>query len=427
MRASIDIYRQPSLWLIRDFHLASLSSNTGSFDRPLIASRKIYGTPFIPHNMGDDTKREQVPLDPKKLFQLVSKNYESWQATMNVDAKTKDGKPTNNQPIFKYNLLELLEKAPSEIDLQSIISQMGIEPLGEADAERASEPGAPLADPILNEQEIDFLRNKITQMINFRPQKTTPHPLGGMSLYDTKDEPGIIDEDQDDYDLDEITNDDYYNLHHIEVELNSHRDGECTCGDDHDEDGPTCEFTFEYDKLGNLVPTYSNVEEKLRLMSLQQKLGKNGLMKLPLILELNLIDSPSTTQPPAKKKKLKRKKKKLAAVNANPSLEKVELPPPPPGQIPPCGVLNNPDCCLFCEYTLIYGKKPRQLIKWYNQRLRREEERRQEIKRKIETVKQRALKRQQQRSDDQTYTHDDHHHDGYDDDHTDTCPHHDSH
>ncbi|CAN3368218.1 hypothetical protein DICA3_F15940 [Diutina catenulata] len=359
--------------------------------------------------MGDELKSvvdNYAQIDPKKLFQLVSKNYEAWQSAMNSrvtndldegyspfpvdpDDVAEPSDPKGGQPIFNYSLLELLEQAPAEFDLQAILA-----PNKDTPATNGSSSDNPIkaATPevdgsILNESEIDFLRQKISNMINFRPSRgDQSNPYGGMSLYDTQDEKGIVDDDdQDDYDLDEITSDDY--SHAIEVELNSHhQDEHCMCGGTDDE-GPTCEFTFEYDNSGKLVPTYSNVEEKLRLLSLQQKLTGNNAMKLPSISELNLIDNPA----PKKKKKSKKKKK----AHEEPAPAAVETPahpdrpPPPPG-----GLFSSTDCCLFCEYEFIFGKKPRQLIKWYDQRLRREEQRRQEIKRKIETVKQRAMKRQ---------------------------------
>lgn len=436
--------------------------------------------------MGDEpTNVVDHQLDPKRLFELVLRNYKLWQEAMNRDVASRDDSyprtpdpgashaadsgaddatgDTGGEPVLNYNLFELLDKTPAEIDLQAIMATVGKDGIVKPNLNQpsllapsptpaplllippppptAGETLSPLYQPdaarvtelILNEQEIDFLRQKILQMINFRPLPSAAAALlGGMSLYDTQDERGIVDDDdQDDYDLDELAADEYYKSHHIEVELNLHRQDECTCGDDHTDDGPTCEFTFEYDNLGKLVPTYSNVEEKLRLMGLQHKLGANGTMKLPLILELNLIDQAAAASSdhlplPAglKKKKHKKKKKKDT---------KLVVPAPSPAApMPPGAMLAYGDCCLLCEYEFIYGKKPRQLIKWYNQRLRREEQRRQEIKRKIESVKQRAIKRQQHRVDPEEppLTSDDHDDTGidecYDDDHhhAELCPHH---
>ncbi|CAN3374121.1 hypothetical protein DIURU_000941 [Diutina rugosa] len=449
--------------------------------------------------MGDEPTNVVEPqLDPKRLFELVSRNYKSWQEAMARDGASLDsGYPRSGtaaipdtasetprdfdgdmgQPILKYNLLELLEKTPGEVDLHALIAKASRDGVdtpppsassvpqiapASSSAPSASIPPPPtnsepvtlgmtgipdrVTESILNEQEIDFLRQKISQMINFRPSAASNAATqGGMSLYDTQDERGIVDDDdQDDYDLDELAADEYYKSHHIEVELNSHRHDECTCGDDHAEDGPTCEFTFEYDNSGKLVPTYSNVEEKLRLMGLQHKLGTNGAMKLPSISELNLIDQAAATSSSAhpqsapssssssKKKKHKKKKKaeqKQAAATNHASSHSQSAPPA-------SSMLAPTDCCLFCEYQFVYGKKPRQMIKWYNQRLRREEQRRQEIKRKIESVKQRAIKRQQHRADaEEPLSHPDDHDDHgdsecYDDDHhhhAESCPHHHHH
>lgn len=451
--------------------------------------------------MGDEPTNVVEPqLDPKRLFELVLRNYKLWQEAMARDGASLDGGYPRSgttaaipdtasetprdfdgdmgQPILKYNLLELLEKTPGEVDLHALIakaSRDGVDtssvlaPLVPQIAPASSLAPLALIPPpppsgsepvmlgmtglcdrvselLLNEQEIDFLRQKILQMINFRPlAASNAAAQGGMSLYDTQDERGIVDDDdQDDYDLDELAADEYYKSHHIEVELNLHRHDECTCGDDHAEDGPTCEFTFEYDNLGKLVPTYSNMEEKLRLMGLQQRLGTNGAMKLPLILELNLIDQAAATSSSSAhpqlapsllllllKKKKHKKKKKAEQKQASATSSHSQSAPPPSSMLAPT------DCCLFCEYQFVYGKKPRQMIKWYNQRLRREEQRRQEIKRKIESVKQRAIKRQQHRADaDEPLPHPDDHHDDhgdsecYDDDHhhhAELCPHHHHH
>ena len=66
-------------------------------------------------------------LDPKKLFELVSKNYETWLHAMSKQFQDEDnflpipndetdfaGSSDDSQPIFNYSLLEALEKASSE-------------------------------------------------------------------------------------------------------------------------------------------------------------------------------------------------------------------------------------------------------------------------------------------------------------------------
>jgi len=381
-------------------------------------------------------------LDPKRLFELISKNYEIWQNSLNnqfvdedgflpfpqesEDSENRKASPNNSQdsgPIFNYSLLEALENASgdnfNETDLFNEIrlNLSNIDklfPLTKSNTNTANESGItpslsnenipidslknylssksekPEAVPpksaakmkkingstsLLKQSEIDFLRNKISSMIS---------PKEGMSLYDTKDEPGLhsgsgdVDVDlvhsQDDYDVDEILDDDYeYDYsHHIEVEVNA-------IGDDgqfnsHENEGPSCEFTFEYDHNGKLVPTSSNVEEKIRLMNLQSKIN-NQKLKLPSISELNLIDDANAT----KKKKSKKKKKKKKAVDGQdePTLTK--------------DANTDHDCCLICEYEIIFGTKPKQLIKWYNQRVRREEQRREEVKKKLENAKLRAM------------------------------------
>lgn len=198
------------------------------------------------------------------------------------------------------------------------------------------------ADQLLNDADIQQLYEKVARMLtpSGRPERSK-----GFSLYDTKDEEGLHEDagfsDQEDYDLSEVHDD----LAHIEVEVDgcSGHDGQCSC-DEYDELGPSCEFTFEYDHKGQLVPTSNNVEEQLRLMQLQ-----------------------SQSQPaprPSKGKKKKSKKKKAKPESSGPGCH-----------------------CLFCEYEAVYGVEPRQMIKWYDQTVRREEARRTDIKRKLEKVK----------------------------------------
>jgi hypothetical protein len=391
-------------------------------------------------------------LDPKRLFELISKNYEIWQNSLNNQFVDDDGflpfpqesddcenpkissnNSKDNGPIFNYSLLEALENASgdnfNETDLfneirlnlsnidklfpvtksnssnsrttnESVIrpsrsnENIPIDSLKNYLSSKSEKPDLVSSQAaakmkkinestsLLKQSEIDFLRNKISSMIS---------PTQGMSLYDTKDEPGLhsgsgdIDIDlihsQDDYDVDEILDDDYeYDYsHHIEVEVNAiGNDGQFSS---HENEGPSCEFTFEYDHNGKLIPTSSNVEEKIRLMNLQSKIN-NQKLKLPSISELNLIDDVNATQ--KKKSKKKKKKKKTTDAQEEPTLTK--------------DATADHDCCLLCEYEIIFGTKPKQLIKWYNQRVRREEQRREEIKKKLENAKLKAMSKKKELS-----------------------------
>lgn len=147
----------------------------------------------------------------------------------------------------------------------------------------------------------------------------------GFDLYGTADEEGLHDgntqeegyDDQDDYDVEELHGEDtflyeYGPTHHIEVELN---DGprRSTSPDSNE---PSCEFTFEYDGNGKLIPTSSNIEEKLRLMSLQTRIAEGG----------------------RKKKKSLRRKKRLAAETQAAG---------------PC----EDATCYLCQFEYLYGMR----------------------------------------------------------------------
>lgn len=401
-----------------------------------------------------DAELKNPHLDPKKLFELVSKNYETWLQAMSKQFQDEenflpfpeDGEGEKDD--FNFSLLEALEQASNEfsdkinkLDVDLVEDKVPAVPSSTLDQINGSEEEKNIpssintkvsgsnstADSLLNfsllkQSEIDFLRTRITQMINSNeftvnskdsklkgyPQLPPPPTREGFSLYDTRDEEGLHEgntdlcyddedqddeNDQDDYDIEEVNNDPNYlynyspNTHHFEVELNAtpecdvHGFSGCDCPiydvqrQVNGEEGPACEFTFEYDHTGKLVPVYNNVEEKLRMMNLQLD---NSKMKLPSIKELNI-------GPQTEKKKKKKKKKKLGKTTEVPA----------PGLLPPRQfLLGNDNCCLFCEYETIFGSKPRQMIKWYEQKMKRDTKRREEIKKKLANAKLRAIKKQ---------------------------------
>lgn len=397
-------------------------------------------------------------LDPQKLFDLVSKNYDTWLQVMSKQFKEEENflpfpkdesMDKSSQPIFNYTLLEALEKASSDFsekandiniedgkkDIPSNeqqVKQESPQATGEVGSSTVEKPSTS-CESLLKESEINFLRNKITQMIasnNFLINNYKTPKREGFSLYDTQDEEGLhdgntdqfYDDEQDDYDLEEVQDDflyDYMGQRRIEVELNTapecetHGFEECDCpifhtgkggeyrngsyGFDEDEDGPSCEFTFEYDNKGKLVPTYSNVEEKLRLMNLESRISTNSNrnnLQLPSINEINAGGSHNADTSSSKSKKKNKKKKRSNSNTTNSKQSK-----PVSDSHPNPNVHSNPvfgSCCLFCEYEVIYGSKPRQMIKWYDQRVQKEEQRRLEIKTKLENAKLRALKKQRE-------------------------------
>lgn len=227
--------------------------------------------------------------------------------------------------------------------------------------------------PFLNDRELGFLKERIAEFISFTgygsEQRLKRRNHGkeseGFSLYGTNDEEGLHGgnadvydgEEQDDYDINELEDGDNflydYGPHHIEVEVNNGPAGSQPV----DPNEPSCEFTFEYDRNGTLIPTDNNIEEKLRLMCLQtaEEAGFTG----------------------GKKKKSGRKKKKKTQ-NA--------------------GAVNEVDesCCLFCQYEAFFGVKPVHMMKWYDRKIEKEERRRQRIKEKLENAKLKALQRQRE-------------------------------
>lgn len=344
-------------------------------------------------------QRDKVHLDPKMLFELVSKNYETWLHAMSRQLQEEENflpfpaaEGSEDTEGLNYSLLEALEKASD--DFSTKINKLDDDAMFSEIQDQIKKRALPPKQtndttfPLLKQSEINFLRDKITQMINqnefnidgsakYHP---APPPLNGFSLYDTCDEEGLHegntdayydDADQDDYDIEEITGDDAHNTRHFEVELNGTTECEehgfgCDCARASSlDDGPLCEFTFEYDSSGKLVPVYNNVEEKLRMMSLQDSV-------------------PPQIEDGDKKKKTKKKSKKKSESSTLPLYADRQI------------TIGSGKCCLFCEYEAIFGTKPRQMIKWYDNKMHRDTMRREEIKNKLANAKLRAIKKQRE-------------------------------
>ena len=355
----------------------------------------------------------------------------------------------SQQPIFDYSLLEALDKVSSELVRDQKIQDVTEEDRGVESGENGSlgglsekkmaeikkmevieriqrkylakreqekkrqqlSQGQSQSQPyqralddsnsLLQESEINYLQDKIAQI--FKSNNVAMPKREGFSLYDTQDEEGlhegnadsefdgddiedVVDEGQNDYDIGEILDSmyyDYHPTHHIEVELNT-ENGENSSRtvfnnqyDYEDDGGPSCEFTFEYDPSGKLIPTHSNVEEKLRLMSLESRMRIGKMLDQKEEEILNKIQPGSSGAGGSSKKKKKNKNKNKGSAN-----EQIEKP--------------DPSCCLFCEYETIYGTRPRQMIKWYDHKMRQEEIRRDEIRKKLENAKLKALKKQRE-------------------------------
>ncbi|KAI5951626.1 hypothetical protein KGF54_004700 [Candida jiufengensis] len=452
---------------------------------------------------------------PEELFELLSKNYENWSQAMTKQFEDEENfSPFPNEndnelnkdkmnPIFNYSLLEALETASNEIGdklkdipngnirnntLISKTTSSNTTTNGSIANRPIKHPKRRILHPshsLLNEKEIVFLRDKITQIIKEREGDNLPQ---GFTLYDTNDEKGLNnddddeeelcsccdhsdeddeyeeDHDQNDYDLNDFTNnndnnnDKRYSNHHInsrpthsiEIELNTAPDCEvhgsksCDCpifdspnnnelermtrrkrnymGSPSDNDydsneGPSCEFTFEYDHNGQLIPTYNNIEEKLRLMRLESSMKINN--KLPNKNKINnkfssgKNNNSKTVQPkqstkqstkqdnkpnqatatnsntnskanpksssPTKTKtkkttKTKSKSSNSASPNINPLNDLKKLQTELPNDILKkyrlrnlqsttpknfYGLIPNDSCCLLCQYEAIFGCKPK--------------------------------------------------------------------
>lgn len=490
-------------------------------------------------NTNNNTIKNNTGISPQQLFELVSQNYENWQQAMvkrfendendddnfspfpNHDNHIKanlnlmlNQKPTNEKnsnPIFNYNLLEALDEVSNDMTEQlrestsaTLKGQSNNVDTANGTTDRDGVKGDvkskrklfdTTTNTLLNEKEIDFLRHKITQIIQHSEQTKMTQ---GFSLYDTKDEEGLhagnsdmcsccgdcneyefeyegneYDYDQGDYDLEEITrdNDDdgkgysrgfSYTIpptHHIEVELNAvpecdihGSEGYCDCpifdariergngsinsrangkkgirGRDYGEDesdGPSCEFMFEYDHTGKLIPTYNNVAEKLREMELNgdkfleraheqtnsKKRGKKSKHKNKKSLALKK-DKGNKSKPLKEEDVLSSKDDNdeevstITPISKSNDLEiirEIEIPhdssrnQPTTIPIDYFGLIPSisNECCLICQYQAIYGTEPRQMKKWYDQRVHAEEKRRRDFKKKLQNAKLKVLKRQ---------------------------------
>ncbi|EGV60418.1 hypothetical protein CANTEDRAFT_136905 [Yamadazyma tenuis ATCC 10573] len=204
----------------------------------------------------------------------------------------------------------------------------------------------------------------------------------GFSLYGTKDEEGLCtyegdeysDDYQDDYDIEEI-DDDLYDgprEHHIELELQPECDihgvegCDCPMYEDGYEQEESYDFTFEYNSEGKLVPTEGSVKEYFRAQANGLRADGRFQPSNGKIMELE------------KKKKQKKKAKK--------SKEKRK----------PVFDADATDFCLLCDYEALYGKPPINLMKWVDQKLQEEDEKRERIKKKLQDAKSQAIKRQQE-------------------------------
>ncbi|CUM63915.1 uncharacterized protein PRCAT00001503001 [Priceomyces carsonii] len=368
-----------------------------------------------------------IPLDktssdlPKRLISKVSKNYERWLQHINDqferDERTKGSRDKNltqgkiSEPIFDYSLLEELEKASNEFSNKlDLLKKLDPEKVLPSNSSKNLAPDKTnivslkhkkahhFSDKTLNHFEIEILRDKIYDMI--KSENLGDNPVqrysteDGFSLYGTKDEEGLYhenanscsDNDNDDNEVEPHLGDRCpifpNSQHHIELELSScaccdHSDsdhGSAHYGDDNDAiegNGPSCDFTFEYDHKGNLISSYDNVEKNLRLLNIASNNEKSAKAE--------------HSTPVQMRKPIDQGLRRSDRKNKNKKKDKIES--------KSYSGLFQP-CCLFCEYEAIFGSKPRQLIKIYDAKIKKEQKRRNEFKMKLDHSKRKALERQ---------------------------------
>ncbi|KAI5958026.1 hypothetical protein KGF57_002834 [Candida theae] len=376
--------------------------------------------------------------DPAQLFNLFSKNYESLSQAMAKQFEdeenfspfpSEDDTNTQSNPIFNYNLLEALESASIQTGekVKEVTNGNGQRSFSTAPSQNGASTKPTthakrkiICPPqsLLNDSEIDFIRNKIAQVIKQNEGGNLPRSL---NFFDAGDGFALHSEDSnktsngfnnrgnhnqtsieiefspipeckvhgvEDCDC-PIFDEEYVSSHPSSRGLNSSRDSE---GRDSNDDGPSCEFTFEYDSKGRLLPMGNNIEDKLSLMDseagklkeLQEEFEaiiaeENGSRPKSAVKEQSdkthrprSISSKSTQQNKNRvKRRLKREitdplddLKEFVKEETQKKLEKRRL---------LCnrqssssrnfyGLIPKDDCCLLCQYEAVFGIKPRYLV-----------------------------------------------------------------
>lgn len=385
-----------------------------------------------------NTKSTSIKPSPAQLFDLISKNYESWLQAMAKQFEDEENfspfpteddlNPAKLNPIFNYNLLEALESASNQAGEK--IQEITNDGIQKTSLLRGLQNGAstrPIKHPkrkiicppqsLLNDTEIDFIRDKIAQIIKQKDGGSLPKNFnlfesGYSSIH-------LHGDDNLNKISSELENNGELNPTSIEIEFSpipeckTHGIEDCDCPifdetyassrlssrgilsglrhteSDDDDGGPSCEFTFEYDGNGKLLPTGNNIEERLKLMSqeatklrgLQDEFSttineadepqQNSLTKKQLSTSKASSSSSSLSKRRAKvKRKLKQvitdpldDLKRMVKELSQEKLEKYRLQnrqsATPRNYY---GLIPNENCCLLCQYEAVFGMKPRYLV-----------------------------------------------------------------
>ncbi|GEQ69480.1 hypothetical protein JCM33374_g3152 [Metschnikowia sp. JCM 33374] len=228
---------------------------------------------------GHDNARRNTAL--QRMID-IKKSYDFWQELVNKNMRSK-----------------LKQKKISDADAgENSASHVGEEDDDFFDSEMTVE-----SQEFFSEQDLQFLRKRLDEIVSQNGIQLKDGEVDrllescvveakinqGFDPYGNEDEEGLHDGNsgeqdeelpaQDDYNVEELQDEETFSYeyptrhHHFEVELSDRPPG----SGPPDDNEASCEFTFEYDRDGKLIPTSNNIEEKLRLMNLQSQITNEAL------------------------------------------------------------------------------------------------------------------------------------------------------
>ncbi|OBA22626.1 hypothetical protein METBIDRAFT_11439 [Metschnikowia bicuspidata var. bicuspidata NRRL YB-4993] len=316
----------------------------------------------------------------------IKKSYEYWQelVSKNMKLRLKPRRASDAGGGAEISNDQLRERVPPyrEPTLRDLMTSEELElfskPELQSFRQKVSEKLALQRGLQLKDSDVDKLLESCLADLQFSQ---------GFDPYGNEDEVGLHDGNSCTQDLalntyegpgesdEDVLADDYHMMgpsrhRHFEVELS---DG--PPGIEPDPNEPSCEFTFEYDRDGKLIPTSNNIEEKLRLMNLQSQITNEALSQA-LALAMAMAAG-------GKKKKKHNKKKKKAKGEEDHGT---------------C-VETRSDLCLFCQYETFYGVKPLYSMRKLDYTHKWEMERRMKFREKLGAAKLYKAKHEHSRDD----------------------------
>ncbi|CAD1808695.1 hypothetical protein FOB58_000615 [Candida parapsilosis] len=387
-------------------------------------------------NGSTSNNKQDIPSpDQDQLLSLTSKHNESWQLAMAKQLEDEenfspfpcedDDNSTDPNPILNYNMSEALESVPNQAGetIQEVpnakVHHTNLSSLQQIDPSKRPRRRIICPPPsFLHPDEIDYIRDKITRVIEEKGVGQLPKDF---NLFDSENNSIHLQCDDDDLSKSSGRADNcQLNRTSIEIKFSQmpeceiHGEEDCDCpifdetctssrlsskgssdlryADCEDgKCGPSCELTFEYDSSGRLVPTGTNIEEKLKSIT-------NEASKLKQLKdELNSIICESSEsqalvptnklqnrqQPPSSSSSKSSSKRKISAdkkpkrVITDPLDDlKILVKDRPQAKLEKCAIRNrrsttpqnyyglipNDSCCLSCQYEAVFGTKPRYLV-----------------------------------------------------------------